>query len=602
MLHSGGYKQQREFAELFRSVPEVRDGSLLCERLLLMTGWGIISATTAQWLAYGAVVDGLAHSDIVKLSNLGKAGTYSGNVRRELIRSFCKDMSLPKPIRRNTFVCDKGNRPLEHEHFVINPLAMIETYYQKYQSVFKQHVLGDGPRKFWDSVDPEDPKLSLLAEMVASPDWKDRLIPFIIHGDGGKFTNKNQNSLMTVSMRSALVPGFHDAILPTFFLAKTCRLRVGNIHGHPDTLDDLFTLFVHLLNAGYSGVHPVRDDRGVCWPDGTFEAMHAGTLFLEGKYKLVFWIGTGDLEYLGNDLRMPHFGSNNPCWFCPASRDDSSPHSITDVRPFASWKAHIIPRLVAITNHCTDHVIMKLNGATRFHFPGDWMHMNCIGVLCYFNGSVIKELVKHGPYIGNVSERRAQLWSRISFWYSELGIINCLTGFHQCLFDEGDKWAYLAAKAADNHHLVYVLEKICQESNDGSEHDAVRLEALKSMRTCHSILATGGMFLQRRRSERLLKSIDKFLMCNNWLLKYSLELGRKYFYIGVKHHLLWHVGYMARYLSPTVSWCYDFENFVGIAVLSAKACVAGTPMHKVGNKVVENYMLVSEIKFKRLKT
>eukprot|EP00969_Alexandrium_andersonii_P046450 2038426-Alexandrium_andersonii.AAC.1 len=93
----GGWKQRVAGSAQALPRPEP-EHSLLAERLLLLTGRGLISSATAQWLAEGATTDGLVQGDIVKLSGLGHRGMYPGNCRRDLLRTFCKNMSVPRPL------------------------------------------------------------------------------------------------------------------------------------------------------------------------------------------------------------------------------------------------------------------------------------------------------------------------------------------------------------------------------------------------------------------------------------------------------------------------------------------------------------------------
>ena len=70
LANSGGYVQraQGHAAAAMAEVAEAQPShSILSERVLLLVGWGIISANTAQWLCAGAVADGGAHPDIAQI-------------------------------------------------------------------------------------------------------------------------------------------------------------------------------------------------------------------------------------------------------------------------------------------------------------------------------------------------------------------------------------------------------------------------------------------------------------------------------------------------------------------------------------------------------
>ena len=72
------------------------------------------------------------------------------------------------------------------------------------------------------------------------------------------------------------------------------------------TAEELWKELVNMLNECYDGKH-----EGGPWD---------GLLLCGGKVRLVVWVVTGDLEFLGNELKYPHFNSNDPCSYCPASR------------------------------------------------------------------------------------------------------------------------------------------------------------------------------------------------------------------------------------------------------------------------------------------
>ena len=44
-----------------------------------------------------------------------------------------------------------------------------------------------------------------------------------------------------------------------------------------------------------------------------------------------------------------------------------------------------------------------------------------------------------------------------------------------------------------------------------------------------------------------------------------------------------------------VIWAYEPEDFMRVMVTAARSCVAGTAMPLVGNKVLQNFLLVSEL-------
>ena len=121
---------------------------------------------------------------------------------------------------------------------------------------------------------------------------------------------------------------------------------------------------------------------------------------------------------------------------------------------------------------------MKLIGATRYHFQVDLMHAGCLGVLSYFLGSVLTELVASADQKGR-SAKLENLWARIQHWYAELDI-NCrFTQLPLAAFERTDKgFPLLKGKAAETQGLLYVLLQVCVEVDDGSSHHRHRIRAL----------------------------------------------------------------------------------------------------------------------------
>ena len=121
----------------------------------------------------------------------------------------------------------------------------------------------------------------------------------------------------------------------------------------------------------------------------------------DGTYRFVCWGLAGDLEYFSNDLHFPHFNSLNPGWFCGVSRAAGSDTPLTDLSLQADWKDSLIGVLPGCFAHPTDHPIMAIPGAARFHAPGDLMHSGHMGQNQQMCGSVLHELLFDGPFEGN---------------------------------------------------------------------------------------------------------------------------------------------------------------------------------------------------------
>ena len=118
----------------------VSEPSKLAQRILLLVGWGLISANCARWLAEGAVDDGLKQEPVKKLAELGAKGQYPGNCRRDLFRFFCPLMSIAPPIRLSIPCATKRHTIEWVQSLVVNPLAHMETLYRENRKVFNAFI------------------------------------------------------------------------------------------------------------------------------------------------------------------------------------------------------------------------------------------------------------------------------------------------------------------------------------------------------------------------------------------------------------------------------------------------------------------------------
>ena len=136
-----------------------------------------------------------------------------------------------------------------------------------------------------------------------------------------------------------------------------------------------------------TGEHDRADPNGNVWPVGSREHQLACKRqpLCNGRVKLILGGGACDGDWIANYWRFPHFSrSDRCCWFCPPSRTEGELCQLTDCRVDAPFKdnSHAPDDDVI----CSDHVIMELRGATRHHYPGDWMHQAHAGVIPIYLG------------------------------------------------------------------------------------------------------------------------------------------------------------------------------------------------------------------------
>ena len=158
-----------------------------------------------------------------------------------------------------------------------------------------------------------------------------------------------------------------------------------------------------------------------------------------------------------------------------------------------------------------------------------------------------------------------------------------------------NKFASFNGKAAESHALIAPLAEVCRSISDGSEYDQIRLRALDSLETVFRTFRNASMFLTETEYQIAKNALDEHFVYYGYLASKSLEGNRMHYQVITKTHYLWHIVDHSRFLNPRFLWAFDFEDFMGQMVMAAKACLAGSKMSIVGDKVLVNYCLVFDL-------
>ena len=84
--------------------------------------------------------------------------------------------------------------------------------------------------------------------------------------------------------------------------------------------------------------------------------------------------------------------------------------------------------------------------------------------------------------------------------------------------------------------------------------------------------------------------------CESYLVLYSapashyMDIGNKIFNVVPKHHILWHVCWMAQFLNPRWAWCFSGEDFMLHARRLGSASLRGTPTWHISRKVIHRWI------------
>ena len=137
------------------------------------------------------------------------------------------------------------------------------------------------------------------------------------------------------------------------------------------------------------------------------------------------------------------------------------------------------------------------------------------------------------------------------------------------------------------------------ELDDGSDRDAHRIARLESLTSIFKCCSRNGLLIPEDEAQEMLENCEKFLVHYNWLAHFAATNLRLDYNPTVKFHMLWHICANAVFQNPNVGWCFQFEDFVGEMIKAAKGCMHGTPLRLVGRKVLENFLLVLQLRLRQ---
>ena len=228
LAERGGRCQRMQFDRPSSSGEAMVDSKCeFVDALLFMYGWGTLSMPNVNWLARTAILAGAAHPELSLLAELGGGGLYPGNMRRGLLRAFCKECKVPRPLEIEVMAENKWQEVETSKQSIISLPEVLQSLWGQSRSRFDQ-MMGAKPRLFWEQLHRDDPRLSAMADLTSVPNWMDITYPCVLHGDAGAYAKKTQSSVLVVSLKSILADSFDDNISLVLFCRRIFVLVRGS--------------------------------------------------------------------------------------------------------------------------------------------------------------------------------------------------------------------------------------------------------------------------------------------------------------------------------------------------------------------------------------
>ena len=164
--------------------------------------------------------------------------------------------------------------------------------------------------------------------------------------------------------------------------------------------------------------------------------------------------------------------------------------------------------------------------------------------------------------------------------------------------------AYLSAceasvKANESKHLIKPMLAAVRQFHDGSRHFDHLLRAYECADEMNRIVTQDeGLFLDTYSSQKLAHLGEEIILHYNALTISSLDSGVLRFNPIFKCHFLLHITALSKWQHPRATWCYVFEDFVGRIKKLAVSGYHGCALHRIPQKVLEQYCLALAIMLK----
>jgi hypothetical protein len=369
-------------------------------------------APDVQELADAAVCSGCTAQDVQALAAIGSHGHNPQNMQRDLLRKFGYSMTTPDVTTVSTPYLDKVGERTTVEMCDTDLLLPHDWFASLANSPeAEEHVLGLNARQaFWAKVRQDDPRKDRQR-------LSENMVPLVVHGDAAAF--QQRDSLMAISMRSLLTKGSVVATqLLLAALPKSCTVSAKRerLPEQSDSWRAIWKQLVWSFKALYEGGHPVTDADGLPHAAGSYRAEMAGKPLTPQRLRAVVWVLAGDMEYLQNELGLPHHATDNPCWLC---RCDKGTRSFVDFRKNAAWRATILSAEEHRQRPPTNHPVMAIPGVSAYSFAIDTLHVMELGITSHALGKFLFLLCQEYP--GSRAQSVDALRARIQELSDELG-------------------------------------------------------------------------------------------------------------------------------------------------------------------------------------
>ena len=510
------------------------------------------------------------------------------------MKELAKDSDLPKPRDFDIPMEDTGVGSASSS--ILLPHEMFHYLFHNAKG-WASSILPDQRLlpKFWKSFKGHPCMES--HPVLARPSFQDYCIPLSLHGDETPITGVgkiwcHKALLLTWSSLIAIAGGNSSEDCNLYihglfekFITPTTESTIG-------TMQAIWLILKWSFTAIWNGTWPSVDAWGRKYPPSSAEGRRAGQKLANGYYGCLVQL-CGDLDYYASYLDVPRWSSHaKPCSQCRCSFEGDL--SWLDNRSVAQWQNSLLSPHNWKTHWESRSALFELPGMSSCSLAMDMMHCLFLGWLQYVYGSVISLLVFEcydgDDYLGNLHQvgifiRTFQAQHKMKHRYRRR--LNKLT-----MFQSGDKFPKLRGKAAEIQSLALTMWTLWKNKMN-PEIDQHRLIEffLKFNVEIDQILNDfhpryGFLSVPLQEAKHLYSRGMQMAQIHCQLMTFYKNQGIKLFNLTSKTHFVLHSLFNARWLHPSLVWCYKGEDQMQRVAKLWKSCLEGSKHWQVAKRAV----------------
>ena len=477
------------------------------------------------------------------------------------------------------------------------PHLVFSQIFHEYKKGWEQFIVPSQEKlqEFW-KLQEKHPAFPAHPVLSAKSNFATSMVPLALHGDGTPVIGIGKQwsrQLTTFSWNSLLGVGN----------SKSLQMQVWSVFDETmsqTTLKQFWEILCWSLKWLQLGLFPDEDHLGNKFPASSVDGRRA-LQPLAGGFCGILWCLVGDLEYLTQVLKLPHYSSKkNPCALCRCT-GDAQPNSWKDCRLTAEWLGlqWKPSQWMEWVDKSPCGLFQHLPGCTAVAVAYDFMHSKYLGTDMVFIGSCLW-LLCHKILPKTALENLQTCWVCINEVYKAQQIVSRYRGMNKLtLFQRKKGGPKIKGRAAQVASLAEPLFVLWGRHMDATNllHKKIKTWLKLNMLT-ERILKENAQNLALEPDEcQTFKSMS-FAMAQLHRDLAQSFLGKEettLFADIPKLHTWLHSVLASEYLNPRLTWCFRQEDYMGVQRCLARSSCRGLKGPQVTAKIISKVRVAMHI-------